>query len=540
MGRRGARLAAMVLPAVVVAALLLGAFPAATAATVTGGCTVTGTSTSGGLIDLTTATVWHVRSSDQISASGGAPFEQSDGAASAYVVGFAIPLASGHSTAEHSVQSDTYDVSTLALLGRIFVLSGSSTGPFHSCVGQVEVIVDDVNPGLTVLGGGGLVMSLLGLLGARWGLRRSESAWRRLVGLVALGLIGAGTSLVLQQTSTPGTLGPGFASSAFVASVGGPLQVSLDPVVLAQSAFLSLLIVLLMPFPAELFNKTLEEHLSEVRGALGRVPLLGLIVGRGAGRETGQMGWFNPVAVLVFVLVSAALYGLLDPGFGLGAASLVTYFGLLVALVAVAWLAALPLRSVHHRLTGDSGRLRAVPWTLLFAALSVLISRAACFLPGYLYGLVIGYAFVREIEERDEGRGLAAGAWWMLGLAFVAWFALGAVRTPGIEPSVPGRIAESVFAAITVGGIEGIVFGLVPLRFLHGEAVFRWRRSRWGVLYGLGLFAFFWIILNPSNGFVGTSSQTELFTALALFVGFGLASVLFWSYFRFRRPRVPV
>ena len=538
---RGARQAAMVLAALLLAALLLGALPAATAATVTGGCTVTGTSTSGGPIDLTTATVWHLRSSDQISASGSAPFEQSDGAASAYVFGFAVPLASGHSTAEHAVQSDTYEVSALGLLGRIFVLSGSSTGPFHDCAGQVEVVIDDINPFLTVLGGGGLVMALLGLLGALWGLRRSESPWRRLVGLVALGLIGAGTGLVLQQTSTPGAPAPGFVTSAFVASVAGPLQVSLDPVVVAQSAFLSLLVVVLMPFPAELFNKTLEAHLAEVRAALGRVPVLGLMVRRGdPDRGTGHTGWSHPVAVLVFVLLSAALYGLLDPGFGPGAASLVTYVGLVVALVTVAWLASLPLRSVHRRLTRDSGRIRAVPWTLLFAALSVLISRAAGFLPGYLYGLVIGYAFVHEIEEREEARGLAAGAWWMLGLGLVAWFSLGAVRTPGIEPTVPAQIAQSVFAALTVGGIEGIVFGLVPLRFLHGEAVFRWRRSRWAVLYGLGVFAFLWIILNPSNGFVTTPPRSSFVTSVALFIGFALASILFWSYFRFRRPREPV
>src|SRR5437667_7995450 len=39
----------------------LAALPAAAAAHVDGGCLVTGTSTSGGPIDLTTATVWHVR-----------------------------------------------------------------------------------------------------------------------------------------------------------------------------------------------------------------------------------------------------------------------------------------------------------------------------------------------------------------------------------------------------------------------------------------------------------------------------------------------
>lgn len=537
--------------AAVTTALLL-ALPASTAATIEGGCTATGTSTSGGPVDLTTSGVWHLRSTDQISVVGEAAFEQTEGSASAYALGFAIPISSGRSEGERSFRSDTYDVALFALLGRVFVVAGSTTGPFHTCSGQVEIVIDDVNPFLTVLGGGGLAALLLGLLGVLWALRRATSARRRAVGLFALALVGAGLALVLQQTSTPGEeTGP--AASPWVASVAGPTQVSLDPLVLVQSAALALFVIVLMPFPATLFNKTLEANRAEIEGALRHVPLLGRLVGsprpmmegigggaRAAEGPTGAgEGWRHPLAIAAFVAASALLYGFLDPAFGPDLPSLFAFLGIAAALLGVRWIGGLPKRAMMASLTGDRGRLRAIPWTIIVAAACVLISRLAAFLPGYLYGLVVGYTYTRRLEPGQEGRVGAAGGWWMLAIALVAWFCLGAVRTPGIEPSIPAALAASVFAGLVVGGIQGVAFGFVPMGFLPGEAVFRWHRAHWAVLYAVGLFAFFWIMLNPEHGFVSVTPHSSLVATVALFVGFGLASVLFWAFFRFRRSPVP-
>jgi len=522
-----------------VALLALLALPAGAAATIEGGCAATATSTSGGTVDLTTSTVWHLRMSDRISVTGGAPFEQTEGKASAYLLGIPIPLASGRSDGERAVQWGTYEAAALAFFGRVFVITGSTSGPFHTCAGQVQVVIDDANPFLTAAGGAGVAFTLVGLFLALWGLRRPAGVGSRLDGLVGLGFLGAGISLVLLQTSTPG--GEIFATPAFAASVPGPLQVTLEPAVLVQGAALTLLVILVMPFPSDLFNSTLEANYAEVRGWFTRLPIARVLLpkstaapvpGAAAAR---RIGWSHPLAVTAFVLASGLLYALLDPALGLHARSLVTYLGIVASLVAVTLVAALPRRSMQIALTGDRGRLRAIPGTLAIAAACVLISRVAGFLPGYLYGLILGYEFVRSLEGRDDARATAAGAWWMLGLALVSWFALGAVRTPGIEPSLPAAIAESVFASFVVGGIGGIVFGLVPLRFLGGETLFRWRRVTWAGLYALGVFAFLWIILDPVNGFVGAPEPGGFLTAVALFVGFGLASALFWAYFRFRR-----
>ncbi|MGH2408169.1 MAG: hypothetical protein ACRDF7_08850, partial [Candidatus Limnocylindrales bacterium] len=119
----------------------------------------------------------------------------------------------------------------------------------------------------------------------------------------------------------------------------------------------------------------------------------------------------------------------------------------------------------------------------------------------------------------------------------VAWFTLGAVRGLGIDGTIPAAIAEAVLAALVVAGIEGIVFGLLPLRFLKGAPIFLWHRWLWALLYAVGLFAFVAVLINPINGFLTPSKQTNVATAMGLFVAFGLVSVLFWAYFRFRPAR---
>jgi hypothetical protein len=207
-------------------------------------------------------------------------------------------------------------------------------------------------------------------------------------------------------------------------------------------------------------------------------------------------------------------------------------------LVIVTWLANLPSRAIHGRLTGDRGRVSVVSTTLLVAAVCVLISRLVGFLPGYLYGLIFGYTYAKSIEAAQDGRAGVLGAWWMLAVSVTAWLTLGAVRIPGVQDTVAGTIAASVLAGLVVAGIEGVVFALMPLRFLPGEPVFRWQRLRWYVLYALGLFGFLFILLNPASGYVPQQESVPFVVAVALFVAFGAVSILFWAYFRFRpKPR---
>jgi hypothetical protein len=327
--------------------------------------------------------------------------------------------------------------------------------------------------------------------------------------------------VVLPRAGTSGTgAGPG---RAFAASLAQPSEVSSDPVVVVESAILALAIVLLMPFPATLFNSTLEEHYDEVRGWFPRLPL-----------SVGSF-WGSWAGVAAFIALSALLYAFLDPGFGPTVESAAEVVGLATGIVLTAITFQLPELLARR---GERGtRLRALPGTILVGLVCVVVSRLTGFLPGYVYGLILGFVFASELPRIQKARRTAAAGALMLSLAVAAWLVTGMLGETASTGSVIGIVVQTVLAAVVVGGLEGVVFGLLPLRFLQGEVLFGWNRLVWGLLFGLGVFAFAHVLINPSSGYLADSSRTPLLTIVALFVGFAIVSVAFWGYFRFRAPR---
>ena len=309
----------------------------------------------------------------------------------------------------------------------------------------------------------------------------------------------------------------------FADSVPAPSEVSMDPAVLLQSAALAALLVFLMPFPSQLFNSTLEAHEDEVRRWFRLDRIGGAIAGIGA-------FWASWAGVATFTVLAGTLYGFLDPGFGLDTRSAATVLGMLAGIILVTASFAVPAVLAHRRI-GDRWSPKVVPVSLLIGVVCVLLSRLTDFQPGYLYGLLIGLAFARELSAAEEGRATAVGAIVMLAVAAVAWLTL------GFLPDGDGfvlTVARTALAALMVAGLEGVVFGLLPMRFLPGAPLYAWNRVLWGALLAVGAFAFFHILINPASGYLSDSSRTPLLTVVGLLVGFSLVSVAFWAWFRLR------
>ena len=246
--------------------------------------------------------------------------------------------------------------------------------------------------------------------------------------------------------------------------------------------------------------------------------------------------WRTPLGILGFVCLSALFYCFLDPTFGLSVTSLGTLVGLALGLMVILVAYGLPLvvlsRNHHIGLT-----IRALPASLIIAVVCVLVSRLANFQPGYLYGLVVGFFYAHEVSRQFEGKteALAAGA--SLTVAFVAWILLAFVRggAGGADPFI-NALLQSAMVTVVVAGIENAVFAMLPMRFLPGAAVYGWNRIVWVVLLGLGVFGFAHVLLNPASnaGYLADTTRTPFFTLVALLVLFGVASVAFWAWFRFR------
>ena len=362
-------------------------------------------------------------------------------------------------------------------------------------------------------------------------------------------------------------------------AVPGPDQINLDPVVVASSVALAAGVVLVVPFPAALFNSTLEQNYGVVsgwwrritgrvsrdvnrgarwaggrarsavrRGDAGSGAPTGAVPPQGADMdatappeepavEDGRDFWRTPAGIAAFIGLSAVLYSFLDPTFGFSVDSLATLVGMVLGLALMLAVYAVPLY-VLTRGEGLGLSARALPGTLLIALLCVIVSRLANFQPGYLYGLIVGFAFTREIAKLDEGRmqGIATAVG--LAASVVAWLLLPVVR--GGAAGFPSIVVETALVTVVVAGLEAALFGMMPLRFLPGERVRAWNPRFWMALLGIAGFAFFHILLNPSAGYLADAERSSMATVVGLLVVFGLGSVVFWAFFRFfHKPSPP-
>ena len=312
---------------------------------------------------------------------------------------------------------------------------------------------------------------------------------------------------------------------------------------LLENSLLALLLVILIVFPAELFNSTYEENQDRVNAGLRRLRLRRAAAAREAAGGTATSGrGRRMIGFTIVALIAAVLAGFLDPRFGLNPPSYALLIGVFISIVVGAALAGLVGLSYRRVRRASLERLlRAAPFGLLVAALGVALSRLLQFEPGYLYGIVGGVAFTAAMDRKEEGR-----AEWLIQLAtlvvaLAAWFAFVSVSARANEPS-PGLgvlIADSLLAAVVIGGIEGLLFSLVPLRFLPGHRVARWSWFAWIPLAAVVCFAFVTILLRPAAGYLGRPSETPTIVTYGLFAGFAVASVLFWVYFKIRRTPQP-
>ena len=100
-------------------------------------------------------------------------------------------------------------------------------------------------------------------------------------------------------------------------------------------------------------------------------------------------------------------------------------------------------------------------------------------------------------------------------------------------------VLEATLGGIFWCGLDSLVIGLLPLRFLQGSEVRAWSRRAWLVLFAMTQLAFVHILLRPSTGYVADTRQSPTVVVVGLFVAFALFSVAFWAYFRYRAPRAP-
>jgi hypothetical protein len=292
---------------------------------------------------------------------------------------------------------------------------------------------------------------------------------------------------------------------------------------------LGALLVLLLAFPAELFNQTYGENEAEIHGILGRV---------------GWRSWHLPpwAGFVAFALVGGALSAWLALG-QLEGSPVARTAGLILALLIVTFAFRLPIELYSRAKSAIAGTLEVLPAALVVAAACAVASQALGLKPSYLYGVFVGFAAARAgaLTRENQGRAVLIGAAVAAAAGLVAWLGWGAIDG---DLHDPGRGWAATLAATTlfwtfVLTAESLVFALVPLRFLDGAALRRWHGGVW-LAAQLVAAAFLAYVLMLRGSTAHVDAVEQLVKPFALFAAFGLFSFAFWGYFRWeRRPTAP-
>ncbi|HYL71795.1 MAG TPA: FGLLP motif-containing membrane protein [Candidatus Dormibacteraeota bacterium] len=300
------------------------------------------------------------------------------------------------------------------------------------------------------------------------------------------------------------------------------------------SAAIAIGLVLFITFPAALFNKTLEENYDDIRAAVER--RAGWLR-RLRSRTTGRTRWRHLLTFAVVLLVGAVLGGLLDPGFGLNASSVITVGAVVLAILfgmTVPALVNLAYRTARHQQHDIT--LHALPAGLVVAGFCVLVSRLTQFQPGYLYGVVVGLVFTEALARREQGHAVALRALATVTTAVIAWLIWLPVHSAAESQSPAALLvlAADFLGAVFAGGVVGSVLSLLPFRFLPGGALFAWSRVAWAATLSVAMFALVEIMLRPGSRH---PTNVPLVTAIVLFAVAAAASVSFALYFAVRKRR---
>jgi hypothetical protein len=359
-----------------------------------------------------------------------------------------------------------------------------------------------------------------------------------------------GTISSLPTSPTP--TGPTPAAAPIASSLGTPGEIFHSMAHNVVNASITVAAILFITFPANMFNNTFSANYAEIllilagwrrrgRRSLGlkertsrdvtvasTAPLPAVVTSDPDMPGRSSSIWFLGVLVL-----GAILGGLLNPHFGLNSQSFSGFGATMVSFVigaGLSWYIAKLFRERHHYPTHTY--LKALPLGLGVAAICVLISRLTSFEPGYLYGIVVSVAFVESLEDRHNAHLTVLSTFSTLCVALLAWFAWVPVNHFALNHSgnVPIAIVDDVLGSIFVGGLVGTVVGLLPLEFMPGGQLLRWRKDVWAIVFFVALFLLVEVELNPASG-PTHHGGAPIVTAIVLFIGFGGSTWLMRRYF---------
>ncbi len=300
------------------------------------------------------------------------------------------------------------------------------------------------------------------------------------------------------------------------------------PLLAITAGGIALAILLLVAFPAELLNSTLASNTRR----LGR--WYAAIEG-GVERATE---WFAAVtrtralAAAILVVLTALIFGFVDPDFGFDPVSLRMTVSLAIGLFIVTYGASWISGAIIERVWDIPTRVGLQPAALVFAVLGVIVARLLEFSPGFLIGLVIGLDLLTRVGAPHRVRATLTNIGVMVGLSLLAWagFSIATALASG-EPTALGLLVSDALVATTAEGLTAALAALMPLGFLQGHEIFRRSKLLWAVVFAAVAVLFSLIVLPTASGEEGEVADVGFW--MLIMVIFAAVTLTLWAVLQF-------
>jgi len=276
-----------------------------------------------------------------------------------------------------------------------------------------------------------------------------------------------------------------------------------------------------------LLNSTLSSNTARFGRVFGRIERATAAAADWLTRVTRTQA----VAVAVLIVVTAVVFGFVDPDFGFDLASFRLVLSLGLALFVITYVASRVTGTIVKRRWSVDSSIVIQPVALIFAVVGVIVARVLEFSPGFLIGLVIGMELAHRASAAHRTRAVVLRIGVIVALAVVAWVAGSiAVALQGDAPAdFVSAMLQDTLTAITAEGLTATTIGLLPIGYLEGRALFDRSRPLWVALF-LIVGTVFALLVLPTALLGQEVSNVVLWISVLL--AFAAVTLVLWAWLR--------
>jgi len=322
----------------------------------------------------------------------------------------------------------------------------------------------------------------------------------------------------------------------------GPDQVSKNARVIATNLLLAIIMLIVLLFSSTVFNETLSENRIQIQAFWFRLTTpfrrLGAAFGHAFGEASADASTvLSVIAGAGVLLLTGLVYTFNESDIGFNDESLLLFLSLVIGagIITYVYEGGEALMTSHR--FGVPAGVRIFPVALFIATGFVILSRLVDFQAPIMYGFVASTIALssHSLNDRQSAQAVAVPAIALLAIAIGSWLLLPPLRdltnaSDDWWSYLPGEVAAILFA----GGIEGLLFTMLPLQFTDGSKIWRSLRLLWFPLFALPAFFFAWVILNPAAKELDALTQDRVIVAMSLVGAYALAAMATWAFFLLR------